>query len=757
MNEPLVSVIIPAFNAAETIETSCRCALAQSEQNIEVIVVDDGSEDETAEIVEGIAQKDGRLKLVCHPQNKGRMEARRSGITQAKGEFALFLDADDEILPDMATTLLAAQENRFDIVQCNFELRYLDYISADEKRFNDSFNRPPATTAFGDDVTHVVYRDRRTTWSLCGKLIRTALLKAALTHIPESTLTQAEDACTFFIVSSLAQSYKGLPSYRGYVYNIDLGHSDARWRKMNIEQFSYSCRYVDSMNIIRDYIDASGQWDTLGDDYRIVRYEHVRAVADKLIRYVENEAKAAAFEMLVTSWEPEEAIAGLCEAGWEEPANVFASVSQSPALKCAEHEVKTVAAYHYGMQIGGAERVAADLVRLWTERGYRVVFFADEPRSACAYDLPESVAWVELPSSATMQRGDFLARAQAIAEAVRTYEIDAFVNHQWWNRLIAWDTMLLKTLGVPVCVINHNVFISQFYEPNIQEFDHPRILRYVDALVVLSVFDKRFWDQFNPRVRCTVNPITTQPTEEHRSQLTGKNVVWVGRLSSFDKQPQEAIEIMARVIARDPECTLTLVGPAPSKLALARLKALTRSLGIEENVEFAGAHDDPSPFYERASVHLLTSRLDGWCLVLAESKAHGLPCVMFEMPYLTLTQGNAGIIAVEHGDRDGAAHAISQLLADNELRQRMGDQAFASIQEIAAIDRGAFWCDLFDELAQGSPNRTGLDDADAQWDLLIGGFQTSISKALDLSVPAYAKRKGAKVAKKAWHLMRGGF
>ena len=111
-------------------------------------------------------------------------------------------------------------------------------------------------------------------------------------------------------------------------------------------------------------------------------------------------------------------------------------------------------------------------------------------------------------------------RAQAIADAVRDYDIDALVYHQWWNPLIAWDLMLLKTLGVPTCCMNHSIFMGQFMEPNPHEFAHSRIERHADALVVLSEADKRFWSSFNPRVRCTVNPVTIPPETTRRSALS---------------------------------------------------------------------------------------------------------------------------------------------------------------------------------------------------------------------------------------------
>ena len=190
---------------------------------------------------------------------------------------------------------------------------------------------------------------------------------------------------------------------------------------------------------------------------------------------------------------------------------------------------------------------------------------------------------------------------------------------------------------------------------------------------------------------------------------------------------------------------------------LRHLQMLAQMYGIEDNVEFVGAQDDPAPFYERASVHLLTSRMEGWCLVLAESKAHGLPCVMYELPYLTLTQGGRGIVAVEQGDREGAARAVWALLADEERRRQLGQDAFDHICEIATSDRAGFWADLFQELASGSPDRAGFETTDEEWNLLVGGFKTSVEKALDLPVTAYAKRKGLKLAKSAWHRLNGRF
>ena len=97
--EPLVSVIIPAYNAERFIAKTLDSVLAQTYRNIEVIVVDDGSWDRTAEIVEAIAPTDERVILLQQP-NSGVAAARNLGIQKARGEFIAPIDADDFWYPE---------------------------------------------------------------------------------------------------------------------------------------------------------------------------------------------------------------------------------------------------------------------------------------------------------------------------------------------------------------------------------------------------------------------------------------------------------------------------------------------------------------------------------------------------------------------------------------------------------------------------------------------------------------------------------
>jgi glycosyltransferase involved in cell wall biosynthesis len=95
---PKVTVIIPTYNRAHLIKRAIKSVLNQTFQDFEIIVVDDGSTDNTEEVVKSF--NDLRIKYIKHQKNLGASAARNTGIKNSKGEYIAFLDSDDEWLPE---------------------------------------------------------------------------------------------------------------------------------------------------------------------------------------------------------------------------------------------------------------------------------------------------------------------------------------------------------------------------------------------------------------------------------------------------------------------------------------------------------------------------------------------------------------------------------------------------------------------------------------------------------------------------------
>lgn len=96
---PLISVIIPAYNAAPYLGECLESVIAQTFRDIEIIVVDDGSTDATAEIARNFAASDSRIRLLSKP-NGGQSSARNFGLRESLGRFVCFVDSDDLLYPD---------------------------------------------------------------------------------------------------------------------------------------------------------------------------------------------------------------------------------------------------------------------------------------------------------------------------------------------------------------------------------------------------------------------------------------------------------------------------------------------------------------------------------------------------------------------------------------------------------------------------------------------------------------------------------
>ena len=140
---PLVSVIVPAYRCEKTVEKSIRSALRQSLREIEVIVVDDGSDDGTLPILERLQAEDARVQVIALSENGGVANARNRGVSAARADWIAFLDSDDVWTADKLSRQLQKAE------ETDAALVYTAAVCIDEtgKETGKSFPVPPSIDA----------------------------------------------------------------------------------------------------------------------------------------------------------------------------------------------------------------------------------------------------------------------------------------------------------------------------------------------------------------------------------------------------------------------------------------------------------------------------------------------------------------------------------------------------------------------------------------------------------------------------------
>lgn len=142
----MISIIVPIYNVEKYIRQCVDSILNQTYRDIEIILVDDGSPDNCAEICDNYAKKDGRVKIV-HKKNGGLMSARQAGLRAATGEYVGFVDGDDWIEPDMYGHFAdVIKKYKPDMALCEFIFAYPNQdVLSSQKLSKEYFSKEEIT------------------------------------------------------------------------------------------------------------------------------------------------------------------------------------------------------------------------------------------------------------------------------------------------------------------------------------------------------------------------------------------------------------------------------------------------------------------------------------------------------------------------------------------------------------------------------------------------------------------------------------
>lgn len=126
-SEPLFSIIVPVYNTEQYLRECIDSILAQTYENFEVILIDDGATDNCPQICDEYAERDSRVKVI-HKENGGVSSARNIGIQSAKGKYLLFFDSDDSVKPNTFERLFQLQlEKKADVICYGYYQEYEDH------------------------------------------------------------------------------------------------------------------------------------------------------------------------------------------------------------------------------------------------------------------------------------------------------------------------------------------------------------------------------------------------------------------------------------------------------------------------------------------------------------------------------------------------------------------------------------------------------------------------------------------------------
>ena len=220
---PKFTIIVPVYNRENCIKRAIRSIQNQSYKNIEIILVDDNSKDNSVKIIEELKKKDKRIRLIKHKKNQGTLITRNDGALKARGEFITFIDPDDLLYPGIlqklsgATIIYDSEIIRFDafFFAENYLLKYDygDYFKKNKVLTQPEIFHQTFYMENGNLFQHNLF--------LWGKIIKRELFLELIDNLSDyykrQHWTLYEDNAMDFVLLKYAQTYTFIEE-NGYIY-----------------------------------------------------------------------------------------------------------------------------------------------------------------------------------------------------------------------------------------------------------------------------------------------------------------------------------------------------------------------------------------------------------------------------------------------------------------------------------------------------------------------------------------------------------
>jgi glycosyltransferase involved in cell wall biosynthesis len=358
------------------------------------------------------------------------------------------------------------------------------------------------------------------------------------------------------------------------------------------------------------------------------------------------------------------------------------------------------------MSTGGAERVCSVLSNAWSARGDEVTIATfTPPGTKSFFPLEPLVKELHLGVDGAPGRmlrvlgalGRNVARVRAIRRAMSVARPDVVMS--FMNVTNVLTLVASQRTGIPVIATEH---IDPSQEDigalwtTLRRWAYPHVAR-------LAVLNDRVLEYFPEHIRrhsvVVPNPVvipTAPPRLSRTERGSAHTAVAMGRMT-----PQKGFDLLlhafARVEGAHPEWSLEIWGDGPLR---AELETLAHTLGIQGRVRFPGRTDDAYGVLAAADLYVLSSRYEGFPMVLCEAMASGLPVISFDCrtgPREIIRDGVDGVL-VPAEDVAGLAAQLSRLMADAKSRDELGQRAPEISKRFGVTRVLGLWDEVFREI-----------------------------------------------------------
>ena len=367
--------------------------------------------------------------------------------------------------------------------------------------------------------------------------------------------------------------------------------------------------------------------------------------------------------------------------------------SRTPALRRERSGGRQLCLFIGNISLGGGtERACATLAETMTNNGWQVTVLSMYGGSTTYFDLPGTATLCHVWPGAVRMRWKVVQTIWRMRRFLQQNAFDAWVDAE--TALTAYSTLALAGSGIRH-VAWENFHLHVDLGSWMRRLGRYCAVNWADHVVLLTSADQKDWQaHFGHRAKLEVIPhcIQTQPPAPHPDAQRDRVVLSIGRLC-HQKGFDLLLHSWAIVAPAHPGWILRVVGSGEEQHAL---KALTTQLGLDPCVQWIQATPAVFAHYASARIYALSSRFEGFGLVLIEAMAQGLPIVSFDCPYgpaEIVQHGQTGQL-VANGDVNAFASEMDRLIRNDAMREQMARASYTAAYRYRKGGNQAQWLAL---------------------------------------------------------------
>lgn len=703
---PKISIIVPIYNVERFLHQALFSVANQTLRDLEIICVEDCSTDNSAKILKTFSDSDGKIKVIWHECNMGVSISRKEAVLASNGEYIMFLDGDDYLDTTACKTLYQMiNREKADILQFGTTIVPQRDISKNELIALENLLKPSEERFFTEVAGELVdycFFQKKFGFTLWNKIYRGDLVRQAISYYSSKRFDIAEDMYLFFLIAFFSKKYISTDK-KFYFYNFGTGITGDT--QISFGTFQKKIRQGEILKQLKLFAE---KYDPAGITDKAIENISEQFISDVMYNFIwrsdnieRKELLREIFNLFDTDEILEELVNAYYTGDYNLQKNILTNCKEQVVFEANKKTIKTIGTFYHRIDNGGVERVLAKLISMWVDQGYKVILFTDELPSPTDYSYPQTVERIILPKIQERNKENYKKRIAYLRDMLQRYDVDVMVYHAWISEFLFLDMLATKSIGIPFIVHTHSFFAQGLKSKAIEDAYQTIMINeqysLCDAIITLSDVDYNWWALRHNHVYKTINPLSFDLRKIVCASLNNRNILWIGRISP-EKNPIDALKIMRTVIDLGCNAVLHVVGKADSEEYYKKFKQQIEILELDDYVVLHGFHKDVHEFYRNASVYLHTSEFEGFPMTFVESKAYGLPAVVYKIPNLDMIQNPQGMYVVEQNNVMEAAKKIVELLGDDSKRLSMGSEARDSVEQIYKVNVVNIWKNIFSNI-----------------------------------------------------------